>query len=132
MRPFPFDKASPSAQECDANGEGHVGHWSTSMNKVAVLPSVRTVAYDGLRSKSSTVKAWIYLVLISICCVFVFRKAPLGSSIWLDGFTYKSELTPHAPSEAIPTALFESNERTNQVQWDNYSLILRGQRIFLQ
>jgi len=157
MGPCAADNASPSPsiQNYKANGKCHSVPWidsplhvttsGTKMNdpgSVGALPSVHPSAYKSSQSTTSTVKIWIYLALISIVCVLVSSKVPLGSSVWPDVLNYYSEVTTRympvygyndaRSSEVTTTALLESNGRTDQVQWDKYSLVLRGQRIFLQ
>lgn len=56
---------------------------------------------------------WLLFALLSLGCVFVSGR--------------RDVIARDAP---IPQAL-KSTNGTDEVQWDSYSLFLRGQRIFL-
>lgn len=78
----------------------------------------------------------IWLALVLLFCV---ASGNVSVPQWPDVLSHYSEifarflrgtLTPSVFASAPKQ--FESNGRTEQVRWDNYSLTLLGQRIFLQ
>jgi hypothetical protein len=87
---------------------------------------------EGSKSWLSTL---IILVSISLSFIFVFHRA-LPSC--LRGFLIPSfpDATAQVPSDTTfptPTSpAFSSNGRTDQVQWDNYTLVLRGQHVLIK
>lgn len=89
-------------------------------------------------NKKTTARSWLYLILISLACVFVSRKVPTPTT-WLDTLTGHPELSTRVfsverdvePLQVTETSV-NSTGLTDEVQWDEYSLLLRGQRIFLQ
>jgi hypothetical protein len=151
-----------SKLECTANVESHAensrpehtaldshllqtGHRcpTAKVNQVAymeILPSIQPDTYQRLQWRTSAVRPWIYIAFISIVCVLASCKAPLGSYLWRDGsnhYSYASYMLVYDDNNPTSPAMtvrppFENNGRTDQVQWDKYSLVLRGQRIFLQ
>ena len=103
----------------------------THHNEVATV-------YDHIpatRRKSLWFLTWSTLILVSIILsvISVFLRSTPSSS--------KSFLVPglsHDLSNAIKntfsgstTPALASNGRTDQVQWDNYTLILHGQRVLV-
>ena len=89
--------------------------------------------WEGSKSWLSTI---IILVSISLSSIFVFQVHRALPSCFR-GFLIPSfsDVTPQVPSDTTfptPTSpAFSSNGRTDQVQWDNYTLVLRGQRILI-
>ncbi|KIM73346.1 glycoside hydrolase family 35 protein [Piloderma croceum F 1598] len=80
-----------------------------------------------------SVNIWICLAL-SMACVLGSLRFLSPSLPWLDGLIHATAryLPVHDTRfSEVTTMLFESNGRTDQVQWDKYSLIIRGQRVFL-
>lgn len=94
------------------------------------------------RFYSSAVKRWIFLSVFSVGLVLLSYGSFAGR-IWrhtshqVNAFagepaSVSYEFARAEPSEDITGAeLFTSNGLTDQVQWDNYSLVVKGQRIFL-
>jgi len=131
MNTLILDKASqslPGISVCKAEGEGHGGKTRIELDS------------NQCKTNLSSVRTWIYLALISIACVLASLSVPSGVPLWPNGLSHYIDLPARylpvdngrASSEVSARTLFESNGRTDQVQWDNYSLILRGQRVFLQ
>jgi hypothetical protein len=93
--------------------------------------------------------SWLPTRAILIIMPFVFSfilvlSRPRPSALWPESFfgsqLMKAQAVSHIPSNAsshekplpglISTAL-SSHGRTDQVQWDNYTLILQGQRVLI-
>lgn len=76
---------------------------------------------------------WVLVVLFSVLCVLV---SPLKSStVWSTSLIgsvadASGKQTVENPTET-GTGL-TGNGRTNDVLWDKYSLVLKGQRVFIQ
>ena len=83
---------------------------------------------EGSKSWLSTL---IILVSISLSFIFVFQARRALPSRFR-GFLVPSfsDATAQLPSDTTSPA-FSSNGRTDQVQWDNYTLVLRGQRVLI-
>jgi len=91
--------------------------------------------YNTTMNDFGSVKIWMCLALVVIACVSGSLRFPLPSLPWLDRLLDATAhyLPVHDPRfSEVTTTLFENNMLSDQVQWDNYSLILRGQRVFLQ
>jgi len=71
----------------------------------------------------------ILLVTLSVLCILVSAVRP--STIW----SQISHLDIQREEERLDVSAnmgFKGNGRTTDVQWDEYSLIIKGQRIFIQ
>jgi hypothetical protein len=82
-------------------------------------------------------KSWLstlfVLVSISLSFIFVFHHG-LPSCFRSFLVPSSSGATDQVPSDTTfpPTSpAFSSNGRTDQVQWDNYTLVLHGQRVLI-
>ena len=140
MSTRPVKASLPSLQECNTGREGPIDPWIATNT---LQRSIAKTNQSALPSTHKSSQAWprIYLALISIVCVLVSGKLSLGA-IRLDSLSPYAEAAVHRMSvfsnygatslEVKATASFQSNGRTNEIQWDKYSLVLRGQRIFLQ
>ncbi|KAH0831870.1 glycoside hydrolase family 35 protein [Lanmaoa asiatica] len=75
---------------------------------------------------------WVLAVLFSVLCVLVSPLKP--STIW-SGISLTSSVADALRKQAIEkhtvTSNLTGNGRTNDVLWDKYSLVLKGQRIFI-
>jgi len=71
----------------------------------------------------------IILVSISLSLIFVFQVHRALPSRFR-GVLIPSYATTQVPSDTTSPA-FSSNGRTDQVQWDNYTLVLRGHRVLI-
>jgi hypothetical protein len=84
---------------------------------------------EGSKSWLSTL---IVLVSTSLSFIFIFQVHRALPSCIRGSF---SDATAQVPSDtrfSTPTPpAFSSNGRTDQVQWDNYTLALRGQRLLI-
>jgi hypothetical protein len=86
------------------------------------------------RRRSPPVSTWSTLIFASIGfgLIFIFSRflPSWPNSLlmpFLSGATSDHEMTFSTPS--LPN--FSSNGRTDQVQWDNYTLVLQGQRVLI-
>lgn len=70
----------------------------------------------------------LLLCLISLALVFVTSKSTARSS----GRAAEERTSDVAVPTLGTEQLFSSNGLTTEVQWDSFSLIVKGQRIFLQ
>lgn len=78
---------------------------------------------------------------ILLSCLYVFLVLQVLAEylpvVSAQRFSHRADLGQHeliarrGKRVEVSEALFTDNNRTDQVQWDNYSLLLRGQRIFL-
>ena len=119
---------SPTAtQSCSNSRDEPVTIKVTSHDHDPVVPQ-----QEGPKSKS-WLSILIILVSISLSFNFVFqvhRALPSCFRGFLPAIPSFSDATAQAPSDTTSPA-FSSNGRTDQVQWDNYTLILRGQRVLI-
>jgi hypothetical protein len=100
--------------------------------------------YDGGSEASQWNESWLStrtilrLVIVSVVLSFiiVLSRSP---ALWPSFLSLKalSQISLDATSQEkslpkpIPNTAFSSNGRTDQVQWDNYTLILQGQRVLI-
>ena len=108
--------------------------------KIPVVDSWRVMSsphYSTNGIRPTSFRSWLSLVLLTLVCVFISRKAPSTPS--LDLLTQHPELSSQIFSierDIVPLSVIKTNVSdnglTDEVQWDGYSLLLRGQRIFLQ
>lgn len=82
-------------------------------------------------------KSWlltlVILVSISLSFIFIFRLHHALPSCGFPAPSF-SDATDQDPSDTTfpsTSPTFSSNGRTDQVQWDNYTLVLRGQRVLI-
>jgi hypothetical protein len=88
-------------------------------------------------------RARVFLLILSVVFSFIIvLSRSRASALWPESFLRSQVLKAisHFPSHATshekslpgftPTA-FSSNGRTDQVQWDSYTLILQGQRVLI-
>ncbi|KAF7978651.1 hypothetical protein HWV62_45164 [Athelia sp. TMB] len=73
----------------------------------------------------------IYFFLVLL--VLVEHLPSASAQGYLNGgdLSQREAATRHGKRLEVPEVLFTDNNRTDQVQWDSYSMLLRGQRIFL-
>ncbi|KAI0263999.1 glycoside hydrolase family 35 protein [Gloeopeniophorella convolvens] len=82
------------------------------------------------------------LVLVAIVLSFALFLPQSSSTLWSRSFSAShisdilARFSPDFPAEELnliaPVSdVFTSNGRTDQVQWDNYSLVLQGQRVLI-
>lgn len=94
---------------------------------------------------SSTFRRWSFLLCLSIALVYLtggtsLRSWELPSSInaklpslsLVAREKHTQDLEKVSSSLNTPAELFSSNGLTTVVQWDQFSLVVKGQRIFLQ
>lgn len=87
-------------------------------------------------AKRNNFRYWACLGLLSIALVLVTRRgsSPSWDTSLREIDIIQRDLRVEHDAEVRsqePVSLLTDNGRTNQVQWDNYSIMLRGQRIFL-
>ena len=98
---------------------------------------VQSPRYSTKDIRQTSARSWFSLVLLVLACVFIFQKALSTLSLdilkrhpehstWI--FSFDRDVVPLS---TINTRVSD-NGLTDEVQWDDYSLLLRGQRIFLQ
>ena len=103
---------------------------------------VTTNYHDPVMPQREGSKPWlsvlIIVVAISLSFIFVFQDPRAFSSCFrflIPSFSNATAVTARVPSDTTfftPTSpAFSSNGRTDQVQWDNYTLVLRGQRVLI-
>ena len=104
---------------------------------------VKTNYHDPVMPQREGSKPWlsvlIIVVAISLSFIFVFQDLRAFSSCFrgflVPSFSDATAVTARVPSDttfSTPTSpAFASNGRTDQVQWDNYTLVLRGQRVLI-
>lgn len=90
---------------------------------------------EGSKSWLSTLIIFASISLSFISVVQVLRPLPprfRGILPVVPSFSYDAAQDPSDTTfpTPIPPA-FSSNGRTDQVQWDNYTLVLRGQRVLI-
>ena len=138
MKPSPLDTASQSLSTIRGCKESEELRDFGNASWIELDPPLLTTNRHRCNTTMNdlgSVKIWICLALVSMVCVLGSLRFPLPSPPWLDGLidaTARYLPVHDARFSEVTATLFESNGRTDQVQWDNYSLILRGQRIFLQ
>jgi hypothetical protein len=95
--------------------------------------------HDPVVPQREASKSWLSSLIIfasiSLSFIFVFQVHHALPSCFR-GFQIPSfsDATAQVPSDTTfpPTSsAFSSNGRTDQVQWDNYTLVLRGQRVLI-
>jgi hypothetical protein len=128
-----FDTASSSIRGCkEGVEEGDLDNASWIELDPSLLPNRHRS--NTIMNDLGSVKIWMCLAL-SVACVLGSLRFLSPSPPWLDGLIDAAGryLPVHDTLfSEVTTTHFESNGRTDQVQWDNYSLIIRGQRVFLQ
>lgn len=136
------------------NGRCVVSFTDVGRRTACTMPSNSYYAPPGT-NRSVRKRPWTTYLLFGVaCCILTFvwvspRSAlplvPAASISHLSGLTARDDIEPlstprrseeitHATTEAVetpPQALFTTNNLTDQVGWDQYSLFLRGQRIIL-
>jgi hypothetical protein len=95
---------------------------------------------DPVMPQPERVGSWLrlptlILVSISLSLVVVFSRPSPPSwprPILIPSFSDATAQVPSDTTFSSPTSpVFSSNDRTDQVQWDNYTLVLRGQRVLI-
>lgn len=85
-------------------------------------------------------KSWLstLIILVSISLGFISvvqtlrALPPCFRGILVPSFSCAVAQNPSDTTFPAPTSpAFSSNGRTDQVQWDNYTLVLRGQRVLI-
>lgn len=98
-------------------------------------------SHNKTQYEKSTRRSWLILGLASIALVlFSWRTTPtswktLASASHYSEFIARDSSVEDASNpapEKNPVQLFSSNNLTDQVQWDQNSLVVKGQRVFLQ
>jgi len=73
--------------------------------------------------------SWVLFVILSAMCVLVL---PVKDSNIFSLASHR-DFSRAEPVVDIPAGTgFTGNGRTNDVLWDKYSLIIKGQRVFIQ
>jgi len=73
--------------------------------------------------------SWVLFVILSALCVLVLPVK--GSNIFSPAS--HRDFSRAEPVVDMPAGIgLTGNGRTNDVLWDNYSLIIKGQRVFIQ
>ena len=83
-------------------------------------------------------RAGLPFVLVTVFSVLCVLVSPLARTVWPISLavpgsvanTFRNSETIGKPT--VVTAELTGNGRTNDVLWDKYSLVLKGQRIFIQ
>ena len=114
---------------------------SCSISRCDELATIKVTIHDheqvvpqreGSKSWRSTL---IILLSISLSFIFVFHRAlpSCFRGFLIPSFSNATAQVPSDTTFPAPTspAAFSSNGRTDQVQWDNYTLVLRGQRVLI-
>jgi hypothetical protein len=131
------------------HASGSLRHWHTLPNPSRMERDKSSTIYNYGGSETSqrngswpSSRSILRLVFVSVVLSFSLVLSRSPSALWPGSFlssqTLKtlSQISLDATSQEkslpklIPTAL-SSNGRTDQVQWDNYTLILRGQRVLI-
>ena len=106
---------------------------------------VKTNYHDPVMPQREGSKPWLSVLIIVVAIslfIFVFQDLRAFSSCFrgflIPSFSDATAVTARVPSDttfSTPTSpgspAFSSNGRTDQVQWDNYTLVLRGQRVLI-
>lgn len=118
--------------------KGHSRHHPQLLTKTLDEESARVQSpapYHQKIIEHAAPRSWLYLLIMVLACISVSRKIPS----WLDTLTRHPEHTTSHLSidqdvQSLPVLAtsLSSNNPTNEVEWDEYSLLLHGQRVFLQ
>lgn len=86
----------------------------------------------GRKDAKGSFRRWSLFALASVAILLATSGLAKQPTI-----AHRSSIAPNAgvPSNAlipIDQGLLSSNGLTDEVQWDNFSLVVKGQRIFLQ
>ena len=74
---------------------------------------------------------WVFVVVFSL--VLYVLVSPLRlSSLWTSKLPLVSSGVAETAEKPTVTTELNGNGRTNDVLWDKYSLVLKGQRVFIQ
>ncbi len=103
-----------------------------------VMIRVHDQNHDQVMPQPERVGSWLWLptlvlVSISFSLIIVFsRPPPWPRPLLIPSFSNATAQVPSDTTFSSPTSpVFSSNGRTDQVQWDNYTLVLRGQRVLI-
>lgn len=88
-----------------------------------VFDAIARISFSSYRASQ-----WLALVLLSLVLASTSTQLAHSSNIPLSS----SEGLREFPRTAPTNTLLSSNGFTDVVQWDNYSLVVKGQRVFLQ
>ncbi|KAF9220869.1 glycoside hydrolase family 35 protein [Gyrodon lividus] len=72
---------------------------------------------------------WIVVVLLSVLCVLVSPVKP--SRLWSSSLSASTDIYGTRAVESTTAANLTGNGRTTDVLWDKYSLVIKGQRVFI-
>ena len=80
---------------------------------------------------------FVLVAVFSVLCVLVSPLARKPSTVWtislpVAGSVANTFRNLETEGKPMVTAELTGNGRTNDVLWDKYSLVLKGQRIFIQ
>lgn len=90
-----------------------------------VFNTIAKISFSSYRASQ-----WLGLVLLSLVLASTSTQLAHSSNIPLS--LSSSEGLHEFPRAAPTNTLLSSNGFTDVVQWDNYSLVVKGQRVFLQ
>ena len=131
------------------HASGSLQHWYTLPNPGHMKRDKSSTIYNYGGSEASqrngswpSTRAILRLVIVSIVLSFVLVLSRSRFALWPGSFlssqTLKAlsqislDVTNQEKSLPKPiSTAFSSNGRTDQVQWDNYTLILQGQRVLI-
>jgi hypothetical protein len=93
------------------------------------------IMLDGHKRKRTS--RWFVGLTCLVSAAFIFTTTQLApthplSFSQLQGFVARSSLFDRTPEASSASSQLNTRARTTDVQFDNYSLILKGQRIFLR
>ncbi|KAF8886209.1 glycoside hydrolase superfamily [Infundibulicybe gibba] len=91
-------------------------------------------SWPGKRARRQT--HWFWLTTCIVTAAFVFGAAKLPSNSWPTSLSFPSNIDPRADLDPLPNVdvaptPLQQATRTDQVRFDNYSLFLNDQRVFL-
>jgi hypothetical protein len=114
----------------------HHATYSTPITWKSLMTGFDTpIMLDGPKRKRTS--RWFVGLTCLVSAAFIFTTTQLApthppSFSQLQGFVARSSLFDRTPEASSASSQLNIRARTTDVQFDNYSLILKGQRIFLQ
>lgn len=93
-----------------------------------VFDAIARIPFSSYRASQ-----WLGLVLLSLALASTSTQLAHSTDIPLSSSSGGLREFPRAaPTVQETNTLLSSNGFTDVVQWDNYSLVVKGQRVFLQ
>lgn len=92
-----------------------------------VFDAIARISFSSYRASQ-----WLGLVLLSLVMASASTQLAHSTNIPLSSSHVLREFPRASPTVQETNTLLSSDGFTDVVQWDNYSLVVKGQRVFLQ